>query len=218
MKKKRIIILGAGISGLSCAWYLSKLSPLCEFVVLEKTEKCGGYLQSEKKEGFLFEKGPRTFKTSRSSELLELAKELGIQDKQIFSSIEAEKRYLCLNNKLHKFPRPLFSFSFLKEWFVSSKAQEEETIYDFAVRRFNKKIADRFFDPLAIGVYAGDARNLSINSCFPYFKMLEKKYGSVTKGFLKAKTKDRSLFSFTGGMQTLTDALHDKLKDHLHFN
>ncbi|HSX12327.1 MAG TPA: FAD-dependent oxidoreductase, partial [Rhabdochlamydiaceae bacterium] len=137
---------------------------------------------------------------------------------QIFSSIEAEKRYLCLNNKLHKFPRPLFSFSFLKEWFVPSKAHEEETIYDFAVRRFNKKIADRFFDPLAIGVYAGDARTLSINSCFPYFKTMEEKYGSVTRGFLKTKIKDRSLFSFTGGMQTLTDALHDKLKDHLHFN
>ncbi|HSX04380.1 MAG TPA: protoporphyrinogen oxidase [Rhabdochlamydiaceae bacterium] len=221
MRKKRIIILGAGISGLSCAWYLSKLSHLCEFIVLEKMQRPGGYLQTENQNGFLFEKGPRTFKTSRSAELLELAHELGLKNELIESDGSAAKRYLWLNQKMQKLPGPLFSFSLFKEWFVAAKTKEEETIYEFAVRRFNKKLAERFFDPLATGVYAGDIRSLSMNSCFPYFKMLEEKYGSVIKGFLKERFKNKkpesSLFSFHGGVQTLIHALSQKLKDHLHF-
>lgn len=220
MKKKKIIILGAGISGLSCAWYLSKLSHLCEFIILEKETRVGGYLQTESINGFLFERGPRTLKTSRSSALLDLADGLGLKERLIGSDKSVEKRYLFLDHKLHKFPWPILSFSFFKEWFVPSKAYEEETIYDFAVRRFNKKIAERLFDPLTLGVFAGDIRRLSINSSFPYFKMLEEKYGSITRGLLKEgfkreKTK-HPLFSFAGGMQTLIDALHDQLKQHLH--
>lgn len=220
MRKKRIIIVGAGISGLSCAWYLSKLSHLCDFIILEKSKRAGGFLHTETSGGFLFEKGPRTFAFSRCQELLDIVEGLGLQDQLIFSSNKAKSRYLWIDHKLKKIPFPLLSFSFFKEWFVEPKADQEETIYEFAVRRFNEKIAQRLFDPLALGVFAGDIRTLSLNSCFPYFKRLEKNYGSVTKGLLKEnftqkKTKN-CLFSFQGGVQTFIDALHHQLKHHLH--
>lgn len=232
VKKKRIIILGAGISGLSCAWYLSKLSVNCEFIVLEKELRPGGQLQTENISGYLFEKGPRTFKTSRSFDLLDLTCQLELQDQLIPSDEASDKRYLWRDEKLQKFPRSLLSFSmitsFLKEWFMRGKRDgEEETIYSFATRRFNNKIAERLFDPLTIGVYAGDIHTLSMNSSFPYFKMLEEQYGSITKGLLKERFRQKgmmkklpissSLFSFKGGTQTLVDTLQSHLKDNVRF-
>jgi oxygen-dependent protoporphyrinogen oxidase len=60
-----------------------------------------------------------------------------------------------------------------------------------------------------------------MNSCFPYFKMLEEKHGSVTKGLLKegfkAQKQKHSLFSLNGGVQTILDALEKQLKGHIHF-
>lgn len=230
MKKKKIIILGAGISGLSCGYYLTHLSEKCEFIILEKGDQAGGWLQTEQNSGFLFEKGPHTFHTKRSSDLLDLACSLNLQKKLIQSNESARKRYLWMADKLQKFPRPLLSFSvlgsFLKEWFKSSKKDEEETIHAFASRRFGAKVAERLFDPLTIGVYGGDIHKLSINSAFPFFKMLEEKYGSVTKGLLKERFKKKdakvplssTLFSFEGGTQTLVNALHSKLEEHIHFN
>lgn len=231
-KKKKIIILGAGISGLSCAWYLSKLSVNCEFIILEKEQRAGGRLQTENTSGYLFEKGPRTFRTSSSLDLLDLACELELQSQLIPSDHSADKRYLWSDEKLQKFPRMFFSFSmlttFLKEWFMRGKQDsEEETIYSFATRRFNNKVAESLFDPLTLGVYAGDIHTLSMNSSFPYFKMLEEKYGSITRGLLKERFRKKaavkklpissSLFSFKGGTQTLVDTLQSHLKDRIHF-
>lgn len=229
MEKKKIIILGSGISGLSCGYYLSHLKQQSEFIILEKADRPGGWMQTEQFDDFLFEKGPRTFHTKRSLDLLDLACSLNLQDKLIPSDESASKRYLWVSEKLQKFPWPLFSFSmvgsFLKEWFTSAKLDEEETIHEFAARRFSPKVAERFFDPMAIGVYAGDIRKLSINSAFPFFKMLEKKYGSVTKGLLKEQLKKKelrlpissTLFSFEGGVQTLISALQKKMEDQIHY-
>ena len=56
--KKNTVILGAGITGLSTAHYLSLKND--DFLVLEKNNKVGGNIYSEKKEGFIIENGPNT--------------------------------------------------------------------------------------------------------------------------------------------------------------
>ncbi len=61
MKKKHILILGAGISGLSAAWYLSKVAPEYQVTILEKQHRAGGWIESSEGQGVLFEKGPRIF-------------------------------------------------------------------------------------------------------------------------------------------------------------
>ena len=78
MKRKRIAIVGAGISGLSLAWYLSRTSAAPEIHLFEKSGRVGGWMHTEHCSGFLFEKGPRTLKASMAPAILKLAKELGI--------------------------------------------------------------------------------------------------------------------------------------------
>ena len=51
--KTDVIIIGAGLSGLSAAHFLKKSEPDLQVVLLEKKERAGGAVQSFKKDGFL---------------------------------------------------------------------------------------------------------------------------------------------------------------------
>ena len=84
MNKTDVIILGGGISGLSARYYLTKHHPKVRVSLLEKEEQIGGVIKTEKGP-FFFERGPRTFKTSRCPTLLSLIDELGLTKQLIFS-------------------------------------------------------------------------------------------------------------------------------------
>ncbi len=113
--------------------------------------------------------------------------------------------------------RPLLRALFT-EWQKPAHA-DDESIWDFIVRRFNKQTAERLFDPLIVGIYAGDMQKLSIKSCFPQLKRWEEEYGSLTRGFLlQKKTKtdtfglpSSALFSLQGGVETLINKLAQEL-------
>lgn len=221
MKKKRVIILGGGVSGLSLAWYLTKYSEHLDIVLLEKSERLGGWVHSERVNGFLFERGPHTFRNVKSNALKELAIAIGLEKQLIFSQDVAKKRYLYLNKKLKLLPKWLLLKSLLHEWKVPCD-KKEESVYEFAFRRFSQQVADLFFDPMSIGIYAGDSKQLSINACFPFFKNLEEKYGSVSKGLLKSFVKNigssAALFSFQEGVSTLIDAMKVQIKGEINYN
>jgi len=53
MSKKRIFILGAGLAGLSAAWYLQKKGADCQ--ILEKESEIGGLCRSKNIKGFTFD-------------------------------------------------------------------------------------------------------------------------------------------------------------------
>ncbi len=237
MEKKRVVILGGGISGLSLAYALRKEHNV---QVIEKSTKAGGWLQTVDEGEFLFEMGPRTFRTRRSGALLRLVIELGLQGELIPSDEKAKVRYLYRKGDLQKLPsHPLELFfspltraiwpKFLGEWRKKAKI-DDETIWEFASRRFGVEIAERLFDPMTLGIYAGDAKTLSVDACFPKLKEWERGHGSVTAGCWHALRKKKqsfdlpeqirgsSLFSFRKGVHTLVEALCDVLKETVRCN
>ncbi len=227
MKKKRAVVIGAGISGLSAAHALMKTH---DVVVVERATRAGGWLETTCEEGFLFETGPRTFRMRSSSHLLALVAELGLQDQLITADPQAEKRYLLFQGRLEEIPAHPFKalvspllrgmwWNLLTEW-KKPIFEGEETLYQFAERRFGGKAAERFFDALSLGVYAADSRSLSIDAAFPQLKKMERDHGSITKALFHGKKKKGgpSLFSFRKGTQTLIDALTSRLEDRLYLN
>lgn len=58
-KKKKIVIVGAGLSGLVAGVYASRSGH--DVLLLEKDAHCGGLVQSFTREGFVFDTGPRAF-------------------------------------------------------------------------------------------------------------------------------------------------------------
>lgn len=242
MEKKKIIILGAGISGLSAAWYLSQSSLPLDILVLEKSNRIGGLFHTDHTTGFHFEKGPRTFKIDRCPAILQLAEELGLLKEIIWSETSAHNRYLWWNEELHKFPTNLISFlwSPLTKGFIKALIAEwkhpvkkgDETVWEFVIRRFNYDVAQRLFDPMVVGVFGGDPRLISIRALFPILKEWEEKYGSITKGFLKnwlqkKKEPKRSsylpnaplsaMFSFREGIEQLTATLLAKIPVSIYY-
>lgn len=101
----------------------------------------------------------------------------------------------------------------------------DESLEDFVVRRFGRELFDSLAQPLAGGIYGADPKKLSLAATMPRFVALEREYGSVIRGLRKkAKAGGTSgqatagarygLFAaFSGGMQTLVDALHEALAE-----
>ena len=227
MEKKNILILGAGISGLSAAYYLTKKDPSCHVTILEKQERAGGWIKSSELNGFFFEMGPRIFKASKSQDLLQLIKELGLSNEIILAS-GAKDRHILWNGKLEKLPQSAISFllsrltrnlvfPLLTEWKKKPLSISDESIRDFILRRFGKDVLDRLIDPLTQGIYAADPSELSIRSCFGVLKNYEDKYGSVSSGVWNEVIKKKkdpnvllpksSLFTLNGGVETLITVL-----------
>ena len=106
--KKNTVILGAGITGLSTAHYLSLKND--DFLVLEKNNKVGGNISSEKKEGFIIENGPNTVLLNNDS-IVRLIKVYDLWDNISLPKESAESnRYVLLNNKLQLLPRNYLEF------------------------------------------------------------------------------------------------------------
>src|ERR1044072_3896360 len=130
--------------------------------------------------------------------------------------------------------------SILLEPFVKpSKNRDDETIHEFISRRFDKSMSDTLISALIHGIYAGDVKKLSIQSVFTGIYDLEQKYGSVIKGLLMgnkdaflyqqdknllkivndenkeflAMMRNISLYSFKDGIEQLSSAIVNDLKD-----
>lgn len=208
------IILGGGISGLSAAWFLHKRKPDERILLLEEKERLGGWIQTKREGEFCFERGPRTLARGRSTELLKLIDELGLTGEVQESLKEASGRYLLKGGKLRKLSSfwPELMWSGVREIFRPQKSgTEDESIYEFATRRFGERIARGFFDPLTLGIYAGDISRLSVRSCFPFFRELEKREGSVVWGMLKKKKGESGLFTLKGGLERLIHEMEKRL-------
>lgn len=218
MQKKRILILGGGISGLTVAYYLAKRQRLFDIHLIEKSERLGGWIDSDQSTRFFFEKGPRIFRGSKSKEFLDLAAEIGMDKEIIPCNPDAKSHFIWSGGKLRK--APLLSWGLIKgalrELSVKPKL-EDESVWDFACRRFNAQVAQDVFDPMVTGIYGGSAKEISIKLGLPTFKALEEKYGSVIKGLLKSPRFDGPrLFSFQRGMKSFIKKLEEMTPVQFH--
>ena len=74
--------MGAGISGLSTAYWLNERN--CEVLVAEKRDRAGGNITSQQSGDFLWEERPNSF--SPTPELLKLAVDVGLRNELIFAA------------------------------------------------------------------------------------------------------------------------------------
>lgn len=237
----KIVVLGAGITGLSLAWFLRKrYGREAQITLIEKSPTIGGWIQSTSNHGFLFEQGPRSCRPyGKGITTLELIEELGLEDQILFPSLSSTERYLFINKKLFKLPRKLFSFLFepklwgffpslIKEIFTKpNKNGTEETIHQFFERHFGTQISNLFIDPFISGIFAGDINKLSLKSCFPSLYEQDREWGSLIKAALFSKKQDlfnekflhlqkAKLFSLKGGLNTLINQLGQEFQKDIH--
>lgn len=229
MPQEPVLIIGAGITGLSIAYQLQKQQ--VPYLLIEAAGHSGGVIQSFSKEGFELDAGPNTI--AASPETMQLLKELGLEQDILQASAVSKNRFLVRNNKLHAVsPHPLkiMGSDYLSrgsKWRLFTErfrkpvaASEEETVSQFVTRRFNKEIADYVFDPVLSGIYAGNPDVMSIAEVLPALPRWEREFGSVTKGLMKDRgaMAGRKIISLSGGNQVLTRRLQQLLHTPIRFN
>jgi len=216
---QKLAIVGGGISGLSLAYYLQNDF---DVTVFEK-DKWGGKAYTQKVKNYLLEEGVNGF-LNNSPKTLELCEEIGITP--IKANENSKIRYIY-DNKLYKIP--LKPIEFLKsdilsffgklrvamEFFVEPICDREETVAEFATRRFGKEFNRRMMTPMLAGIYASTPEKTSMNAAFPKLKKIECEYGSLFKGMMKLKRGGQptgELHSFEWGMSEFIRELMAKTK------
>lgn len=223
-----VVIIGGGVSGLATAWELDAKG--YSTVVLERQVRTGGHAFSENISGFMMEHGPSTI-NAFDPLAQNISTRLGLSNDQTYLGDGVKQRYLVDNGLLKAIPIHPFGFMtanymslrgrmrMMMEPFVPrGKSGSEETIQQYITRRFGSEFCERIIDPLVGGLYAGRASELSMPSVFPKMLALEEKYGSVAKGMLTRFFKggnmpSKRLFSWNGGIGTLSRALESHVKN-----
>jgi protoporphyrinogen/coproporphyrinogen III oxidase len=227
----RVAVIGAGISGLACAYRLQQLG--LDVTVFESNSAAGGLIDSVQKEGLLFEAGPQSFQGTPA--LLELVRELGLES-QLQKADPRAPRYVLLHGHLRKIPmspqallastllNPISRWKIASEPFKKSRPPgEEESVAAFVRRKFGNEILEYLVAPFVSGVYAGDPEKLSLKAAFPTLDEWERQYGSVLRGAMKSRppkeqrTGAPPLCSFGHGVATLPRAMAAKLGDALQY-
>lgn len=212
-----VIIVGAGLSGLSAAHFLSKKRPELDILLLEKAGRSGGAIQSMEGEGFLAEWGPHGF-LDNIEESRELLDDLKLDDEIQKAPLKKFLRYICLDGRLKTIPQTppkIISSDLLPLWakirmladLWKKPLPHEQSIADWAAQRFGKSILP-FADIVQTGQFAGDFERLSIDAAMPGLRKLEREAGSVFRGAVKAQKKKASsgmpsMVSFKKGMGQL---------------
>ncbi len=217
---KTIIVIGGGISGLTTLHYLKQKyggRDDVRVILLEKSVGLGGTIHSITRRNSLFETGPNGFLDSRPR-TLELVRELDLGTEVVKANESAGDRYVALDNTLYAFPTTSARFLSFRpfgwrdkarvfaEIFVPKGNVPNESVYAFGRRRFGKKFADIFLDPLVSGIYAGDAGEVVLKAAFGRIYELEQRYGSLSKAMMnlgKGGMPNGTLTSFRRGQAQL---------------
>lgn len=219
--KRRVAIVGAGISGLTAAYVLARdHAGECDVTLFESSHRAGGTVETIAKDGYVIEGGPDSWVTEKPwAEVL--ARELGLGSKLLPSSDAVRRTYIARSGRLLPLPdgmrmmvpsdltalreSPLFSAEALRAYtseparadelrttaLLSRGADADESVADFVRRHFGDEVTRTVAGPLLAGVFGGDVESLSARALLAPFVALEAECGSLIAG-LQQRQKNKA--------------------------
>ncbi len=177
-----IVIVGAGISGLTCGYYLGNK----DFLILEKEDKVGGRVISGMHDNFVYAKGAE-YLGEPDSYLAKMIKGLGLAIKEI--------------------PSPMDAFYDGKQFYYGTDGIARYLIHGSDVATYNKFVnlllqADKLYDEVPDLTYTAKVRDLDhttaenwlLGNAIP--KIYIDKYNVASRGLFGASLQEISAYSF----------------------
>jgi len=189
--RRRVVVVGAGITGLTAAFTLATHRRDLDVVVLEASERVGGKILTTPFAGRPVDCGADAF-LARVPEAIDLCRELGLDT--ILTTPAQKSAYVWVNGSLHRLPSGLVlgvptDFDALAasgiitadgierarqdldrtEWVDRANGADPEGVDDQSVgalirARLGDEVHEKLVSPLLSGVNAGDADHLSLSA------------------------------------------------------
>lgn len=223
--KRRIAIVGGGISGLTAAYVLERdHADACQATLYEAGARVGGIIETVRQNGFTVECGPDSW-VSEKPWAEALARELGLGDQLLPSNDTARRTYIAQHGKLAALPdamrmmvptdldaldrSPLFSAAARQAYRAEpSRAAElrnaallargldaDESVASFVGRHFGPEVTATVAGPLLAGVFGGDIHQLSARALLPPFVAMEYEHGSLIAALAQRKHPSAAVFT-----------------------
>lgn len=240
---KNVAIIGAGITGLTSAYYMKKQNPHLNVTIYEATNRPGGKIQTYRKDGYTIELGPESY-LGRKTIMTDIANEIGLGNDLITNT--TGQSYIYAKNKLYPIPGgsimgiPTDIKPFIKTKLISPlgklragldlfkkpiEIEDDISVGDFFRHRLGDEVLENLIEPLMGGIYGTNIDDLSLMSTFPNFKEKEEAFGSLIKGMKDEKEqriKQRQLYpgvpkgqfkQFNHGLSSFIEALEKAVKN-----
>jgi len=205
---KKVIVIGAGISGLATAFEIREKAKAAGIAVdvqiLEAASRPGGKMHTEIVDGYVCEWGPNGYLDSKVH-ATDFCKRAGLESELVPASNVVNRRYLFSKGKLRVLPDspPRFFLSNLLsirgrfritlELFKKpAPADADESVTEFATRRLGREALEMLLDPFVAGVFAGNPDTLSLKSCFPRIHEMEQTHGGLVKALFALRKKRKA--------------------------
>ncbi len=222
---RKVVIIGAGLTGLVTAFYLKRKG--IDFVLLEKSDRVGGVMQTATSDGFIYEKGPSSGMIN-APEVVELFEDLNFTDHLLIGNSKTKSRWIWYKKRWETLPTnlitaiktPLFTWKdkirILFEPFRKRGTNPNETLSELVLRRLGKSYLENAVDPFLGGIYAGDTTKIVTKYALPKLYNLEQNYGSFIIGAIqkakepkteREKKVTKEIFKVKGGFSNLIQRL-----------
>ena len=192
---QQTVVIGGGITGLACACRLKQMG--VSVLLLEGSDRPGGVIAAERRNGFLFESGPQCPRFPRA--VRRLVREIGLEPEFVRAHARS-RRYILKDGELY--PAPLSPWALLatslvgfrdKARFIAepfaqgSPPDSEESLASFIRRKFGRETLDYLVDPFASAVFFADPAEMGMESALPSLARWEREHGSVFRGAIKSR-------------------------------
>jgi protoporphyrinogen/coproporphyrinogen III oxidase len=206
---RRVAIIGGGISGLSAAHQLQQLDPSLDWQLFEAGNQLGGVLHTERCDGYLIEHSADMF-TTQQPWGTELCEQLELAPQLIPTDDRYRRAFVVRRGKLHPVPlgfsllqpqrlgsiltTPLLSWPgkirLLAEYLQPPRQDtSDESLAEFAIRRFGREAFQRLIQPLVGGIYTADPDRLSMQATLGRFLEMEREHGGLIRATLAGRKR-----------------------------
>jgi oxygen-dependent protoporphyrinogen oxidase len=181
-ERPRVAVVGGGITGLACAWYLRERASV---TLLEAGPRLGGRIRTGSVAGVPVEAGPDTF-LARVPWAADLCREVGLGGDLVEPA--PGPVFVWTGGRLRELPAglvlgvparlgPVVRSGLLSPGGVAraaldlvlpaSRRPDDPTVAEVIGGRFGSEVVDRLVEPLLGGIHAGRADRLSLSSVAP---------------------------------------------------